>query len=96
MSMCTASRFPVSYPAIRSAAPETVSRASIQSTARQCALSTMTTITLPHLPSHPVHAFLFEDVQNCAFLRQQLLEGNADFEYAFLDAATVRTHRLRR
>lgn len=48
------------------------------------------TITLPHLPSTPIYACLFRDVQNASFLRQQLLDGNSDFEYAFLDAATVR------
>lgn len=48
------------------------------------------TIQLSHLEGYPVHVGLFEDVQNAAFLRQQLLDGNAEFEYAFLDATTVR------
>lgn len=56
----------------------------------------METITLPHLPASPVQACLFRNVQNAAFLRQQLLEGNTDFEYAFLDASVLvsRSHVL--
>lgn len=56
----------------------------------------METITLPHLPNSPIQACLFKNVQNAAFLRQQLLEGNTDFEYAFLDASVLvsRSHVL--
>ena len=32
---------------------------------------------------------LFTDVSNAGFLRQQLLDGNTEFEYAFIDASTV-------
>lgn len=49
----------------------------------------MESITLPHLPEHPLRVCLFKDVQNAAFLRQQLLDGNTDFEYAFLDASVL-------
>ncbi|KAK5110640.1 hypothetical protein LTR62_005680 [Meristemomyces frigidus] len=49
----------------------------------------METITLPHLPNHPLQLLLFRNVKNAAFLRQQLLDGNTDFEYAFLDAAVI-------
>jgi EKC/KEOPS complex subunit CGI121/TPRKB len=50
------------------------------------------TIRLPHLPSAlPVHIALYRDVNNSPFLRQQLLSGNADFEYAFIDASMVWT-----
>jgi hypothetical protein len=58
--------------------------------------TTMETITLPHLPDSPIQACLFKNVQNAAFLRQQLLEGNTDFEYAFLDASVLisRSHVL--
>lgn len=49
----------------------------------------METIILPHLPHHPLHVCLFRDVHNAAFLRQQLLDGNASFEYAFLDASVL-------
>jgi len=56
----------------------------------------METITLPHLPHSPIQACLFKNVQNAAFLRQQLLQGNTDFEYAFLDASVLvsRSHVL--
>lgn len=56
----------------------------------------METIQLPHLPDHPLHVVLFQDVQNAPFLRQQLLDGNTDFQYAFLDASVLlsRTHVL--
>lgn len=50
----------------------------------------MEMINLPHLPSgYELHACLFGDVKNAPFLRQQLLEGNSDFEYAFLDASVL-------
>lgn len=56
----------------------------------------METISLPHLPDHPLHVALFADVQNAPFLRKQLLDGNTDFQYAFLDASVLlsRTHVL--
>lgn len=34
---------------------------------------------------------LFRDVRNAVFLRQQLLEGNGHYEYAFIDANVVST-----
>jgi EKC/KEOPS complex subunit CGI121/TPRKB len=37
-----------------------------------------------------VYVALYRDVQNAAFLRQQLLSGNKEFEYAFIDASMVR------
>ncbi|KAK4552928.1 hypothetical protein LTR86_010060 [Recurvomyces mirabilis] len=49
----------------------------------------METITLPHLPQYPLQVVLFSEVKNADFLRQQLLDGNKDFEYAFLDAAVI-------
>ena len=57
-------------------------------------MALVTTLHLPHLTNHGVHVGLFKDVENAAYLRQQLLEGNADFEYAFLDATTVIMLRL--
>jgi EKC/KEOPS complex subunit CGI121/TPRKB len=52
--------------------------------------SKLETINLPHLPySVPVHVALYRDVQNATFLRQQLVSGNSDFEYAFIDASMV-------
>lgn len=49
----------------------------------------METIYLPHLSTYPIYAGLFDDVQNASFLREQLLQGNTDFEYALLDASMV-------
>lgn len=57
-------------------------------------MATGSTIELPHLEGYPVHVSLFKDVKNAAFLRQQLLDGNSDFEYAFLDATTVHIPHL--
>ncbi|KAB8225237.1 kinase binding protein CGI-121-domain-containing protein [Aspergillus novoparasiticus] len=52
--------------------------------------STLETINFPHLPSSlPVHVALYRDIENAPFLRQQLISGNADFEYAFIDASMV-------
>jgi EKC/KEOPS complex subunit CGI121/TPRKB len=45
---------------------------------------------LPHYEDYPVQVALFKNVSNAAFLRSQLLDANADFDYAFLDAAMVR------
>ena len=45
---------------------------------------------LAHLPSSlTLHLALYEDVKNAAFLHQQLLDGNTEFEYAFIDASVV-------
>lgn len=50
----------------------------------------MEIIQLPHLPpTQSLHAVVFQDVRNAAFLRQQLLDGNTDYEYAFLDASVL-------
>lgn len=49
------------------------------------------TIQLDHVPStHTVHVGVFKDVANSEFLHQQLLSRNTDFEYAFIDASSVR------
>lgn len=53
-------------------------------------MSGMEFLRLPQFPQYPVVAGLFRNVENASFLRQQLLQGNTDFEYAFLDAAMVR------
>jgi hypothetical protein len=52
-------------------------------------MSTEDFLQLPHLEAYPVHVSLFKDVKNAVYLRQQLLDANAEFEYAFLDATTV-------
>lgn len=56
----------------------------------------METIVLPHLETHPLLIGLYTNVANASHLRQQLLAGNTDFEYAFLDASLVlsRSHVL--
>ncbi|CCX07064.1 kinase binding protein CGI-121-domain-containing protein [Pyronema domesticum] len=48
------------------------------------------TIQLQNIPvAHEVHIVSFKDVENASFLREQLLGGNAEFEYAFVDASTI-------
>lgn len=56
----------------------------------------MEIVLLPHLPDYPLWLCLFKDVKNASFLRKQLLDGNTDFEYAFLDASSLisRNHVL--
>lgn len=52
------------------------------------------TLNLAHIPpSVTLYGALYKDVENAAFLREQLLAGNSDFEYAFIDATTVRYHQ---
>jgi hypothetical protein len=53
-------------------------------------MSNLETIHLSHLPSTlPIHVALYRDLQNASFLREQLLAGNSEFEYAFIDASMV-------
>ncbi|TVY85662.1 EKC/KEOPS complex subunit, partial [Lachnellula willkommii] len=47
------------------------------------------TIHLEHLPTTPIHIALYRNVTNASFLQQQLLAGNTDFEYAFIDASVI-------
>ncbi len=48
------------------------------------------TLHLEHTPPESaVHVGLFRDVRNAAHLKQQLLSGNVEYEYAFIDAAMV-------
>lgn len=48
------------------------------------------TIHLEHTPSTlNVHVALYRNVKNAGFLHQQLLAGNTEFEYAFVDAGVV-------
>ena len=54
-------------------------------------MATLQTLNLAHLPPDlAVHIALYADVQNAPFLRDQLLQGNPDFEYALIDATVVR------
>lgn len=53
------------------------------------------TLALEHLPaSHAAYVALFRGVENAAFLRQQLLDREPEFEYAFVDASVVRAPPL--
>ena len=54
-------------------------------------MSLMTKVQLAHLPPphNTLYLALFADVQNAQFLRQQLLDGNREFEYAFIDASML-------
>ena len=49
----------------------------------------MEIVQLPHLQNHPLQIALFKNVKNASFLRQQLLEGNSEYGYAFLDASVL-------
>jgi len=54
-------------------------------------------IHLAHMPPDlAVYLAYYQDVKNASFLRDQLLAGNAQFEYAFIDARMVvsKTHVL--
>jgi EKC/KEOPS complex subunit CGI121/TPRKB len=53
-------------------------------------MALLQTLHLEHLPSsHAIHAALYRDIKNATHLQQQLLNGNTDFEYAFIDAGVV-------
>ncbi|OAP64107.1 hypothetical protein AYL99_00079 [Fonsecaea erecta] len=48
------------------------------------------TIKLAHMPPElALYIAMYTDVQNTPFLKEQLLAGNSDFEYAFIDARMV-------
>ncbi|KAI0474153.1 kinase binding protein CGI-121-domain-containing protein [Xylariaceae sp. FL0804] len=52
--------------------------------------SLLETVRLEHVPAtHSVHVAVFRDVENADFLHRQLLDRNAAFEYALIDAASV-------
>ena len=54
-------------------------------------MASFQTLNLAHLPPDlAVHIALYTDLQNASFLRDQLLQGNPDFEYALIDASVVR------
>jgi len=53
-------------------------------------MASLQTLHLVHLPPDlAVHVALYTDVENASFLRDQLLQGNPDFEYALVDASIV-------
>lgn len=50
------------------------------------------TVHLFHMPPElALYVALYRDVKNAAFLREQLLAGNTEFEYAFVDASMILT-----
>ena len=56
----------------------------------------MEQIELAHLPPDiAIYAAYFADVENASFLREQLLRGNTDFQYAFIDASMVSARAVR-
>ena len=58
-------------------------------------MAQLTTFHLAHLPPDlAVNIALFRDLKNQSFLKQQLLDGNEAFEYAFLDAQSVCLHGI--
>ncbi len=49
---------------------------------------------LSHLPPElAVYVVCYTDVKNASYLRQQLLAGNQNFNYAFLDGSTILSRR---
>lgn len=53
-------------------------------------MSLLETVHLSHVPEDmPVHVALYKDLKNASFLREQLITGNAEYQYAFVDASTV-------
>ena len=48
------------------------------------------TLNLAHMPPElAVHVAIYKNVENAPFLKEQLLAGNTDFEYAFIDASMI-------
>ena len=55
-------------------------------------MAQVTSLRLAHLPvDQRVHIALFDNVQNAKYLRERLLSGDRDFDYAFIDAEMVRS-----
>ena len=53
-------------------------------------MNAISTLHVCHLPVDlAVYVALYTSLKNACFLRQQLLDGNSEFEYAFLDATSV-------
>jgi EKC/KEOPS complex subunit CGI121/TPRKB len=53
-------------------------------------MSLLETVHLSHVPENiPVHVALYKDLKNASSLREQLISGNGEFQYAFVDASTV-------
>ncbi|GAM38300.1 hypothetical protein TCE0_033f08915 [Talaromyces pinophilus] len=53
-------------------------------------MSLLETVHLSHVPENiPLYIALYKDLKNASFLREQLITGNAEFQYAFIDASTI-------
>ncbi|KAL2063654.1 hypothetical protein VTL71DRAFT_5459 [Oculimacula yallundae] len=53
-------------------------------------LSHFQTLHLEHLPpAYDLHIALYHNVTNVKFLKEQLLAGNTDFEYAMIDTSVI-------
>ncbi|KAL2042118.1 hypothetical protein N7G274_005306 [Stereocaulon virgatum] len=53
-------------------------------------MTPLQTFHLAHLPPDlAIHVALYTDVQNAPILRDQLLQGNPDFEYALIEASVI-------
>ncbi len=53
-------------------------------------MANLQTFELAHLPPDLlVYVALYQDLKNAPFLRQQLLDGNSEYEYALIDASVV-------
>ncbi len=47
-------------------------------------------INLAHMPPElALYEAVYTDLENASFLKEQLLAGNSDFDYAFIDASMV-------
>ncbi|KAL9117920.1 MAG: hypothetical protein Q9187_005537 [Circinaria calcarea] len=58
-------------------------------------MNTISTLRVCHFPVDlAVYVAMYTSLKNACFLRQQLLDGNSEFEYAFLDATSVRLEQL--
>lgn len=57
-------------------------------------MASLQTLHLVHLPPDlAVHVALYTNVKNASFLRDQLMQGNQEFEYALIDASIVRSSK---
>jgi EKC/KEOPS complex subunit CGI121/TPRKB len=53
-------------------------------------------VEISHLPPNTsVYVGLYRNIENAKFLREQLLNRNSDFEFAFIDARNVRDSFIR-
>ena len=70
-----------------------MTRTSRHSTRPECGtplVEMLQTLQLAHMPLElAVYVALYKDVENASHLKEQLLAGNTDFEYAFIDASMI-------